>query len=511
MSLTLGELLQENILPDIEILTAPANYESIPVALTSTQTIYELPVENFVKKHELVFSSSIGTAEEEAAYRSFITLMHRSGASAIIMAVQRTEYRPSQELLAHAAALQMPLFLIPWEHRFLEIQMRITAKIRAADERIFAELQTTLFNLYFDGKPLKSAADTIADCLGLPVQIVNLNKKILAGSETRPTSQLPQEITVTLNENSVGYLKLFPSPERELPDTNTLGRYICFPLAMWFLHKSVEDLTISRLKNDFIWNLANERILSREEMAYQSRQLQLDLSLGYSCLLLELLQNLPEEDGKSHIYAQSSRQTLVQSLLKETANQMGLQLMFSFYSSQIILYLEHRKEMPNASEQFIETVTPMLESQFPGCRIFWGSSESAEGPVNFAALHKHAQQALSYALRSKKQRYRFSYHDTKEAQITSLLAQNADLREEAFRVIEPLTAHADSSGMDLLGTLQTYIDCNYNISLTARNLYIHRQSLLYRLGKIEELTGMSLHDHRHLFLLEIYTRIYSGY
>ncbi|MBR7150621.1 MAG: helix-turn-helix domain-containing protein, partial [Oscillospiraceae bacterium] len=81
----------------------------------------------------------------------------------------------------------------------------------------------------------------------------------------------------------------------------------------------------------------------------------------------------------------------------------------------------------------------------------------------------------------------------------------------AFRVIGQLTKYSDPSGIDLLGTLQTYIDCNYNISLTARNLYIHRQSLLYRLGKIEELTGMSLHDHKHLFLLEIYSHIHSGY
>lgn len=56
-----------------------------------------------------------------------------------------------------------------------------------------------------------------------------------------------------------------------------------------------------------------------------------------------------------------------------------------------------------------------------------------------------------------------------------------------------------------------FIQCNYNISLTARNLYIHRQSLLYRLSKIEELTGMSLREHQDLYLLEIYSHIYTGY
>ena len=128
--------------------------------------------------------------------------------------------------------------------------------------------------------------------------------------------------------------------------------------------------------------------------------------------------------------------------------------------------------------------------------------------MDFAKLYKHATQALSYARHSKKCSYYFSYHDTKEAHITSLLAEDQSLYEEAVAIIGRLNDYSD---MDLFGTLCAYIGCNYNVSLTARQLYIHRQSLLYRLGKIEELTGMSLHSHRDLFLLEIYVRIYSGY
>ena len=46
---------------------------------------------------------------------------------------------------------------------------------------------------------------------------------------------------------------------------------------------------------------------------------------------------------------------------------------------------------------------------------------------------------------------------------------------------------------------------------TARSLHIHRQSLSYRLEKIEQLTGMSLGSHEDLFLLEVYSRIYRSY
>ena len=60
-------------------------------------------------------------------------------------------------------------------------------------------------------------------------------------------------------------------------------------------------------------------------------------------------------------------------------------------------------------------------------------------------------------------------------------------------------------------TLTEFIKSNYNTSLTARNLHLNRQSLLYRLKKIEMLTQLSLSDRRDLLLLEIFTRIHSDY
>ncbi len=505
MFITIGDLLENNVLPGVEILFAPLEFKSRLVSLTSTQSIYELPVENFIKEHELVFCSSIGTVEEEAAYCDFITRIHLDGASAVVMAFQHEDYRPSAQLLAHAETLQVPLFVIPWKQRFLELQMNITKMICETREHVFAQLQTSLFNLYFDEKPLKDAADAIGRSVGAAVQIMSLSKKVLAESEGFFFTDTPKEVAITLNEIPVGYLLLFTQRADELPEAALLSRYLGFPLAMWFLQKNVEERTIARLKNDFIWNLANDRSIPREERLYQSRQLNLDLSCGYTCLLLGLQQ---DSDKDSYIYTRSSEHDFAEKTLEETADHMGLRLMYSSYSTDIILYLEHRKDMCGALERFVETVQSKLLEQIPDRTIFWGVSESAEGPVDFAALYKHAMQALSYAQRSKKCSYCFSYHDTKEAHITTLLSDNKSLYEEAVDVIGRLNDYSD---MDLFGTLCTYFNCNYNVSLTARQLYIHRQSLLYRLSKIEELTGLSLHSHRDLFLLEIYARIYSGY
>jgi sugar diacid utilization regulator len=47
---------------------------------------------------------------------------------------------------------------------------------------------------------------------------------------------------------------------------------------------------------------------------------------------------------------------------------------------------------------------------------------------------------------------------------------------------------------DILRTLQTFIRCNLNITLTSKELYMHRNSLQYRLDKFYEKTGIEIRE-----------------
>ena len=112
---------------------------------------------------------------------------------------------------------------------------------------------------------------------------------------------------------------------------------------------------------------------------------------------------------------------------------------------------------------------------------------------------------------SERGRFCFTYRDTREAQVIAELSGSETVRRIAEEIIGPLREHDAASGMDLMDTLVAFIKCNCNISLTARTLYIHRTSLIYRLEKIELVTGMSLKDPQDLFLLGICTRLYMKY
>lgn len=61
-------------------------------------------------------------------------------------------------------------------------------------------------------------------------------------------------------------------------------------------------------------------------------------------------------------------------------------------------------------------------------------------------------------------------------------------------LVEPLQDYDRERGSDLVRTLAVYFDAAENASETADRLFLHRNSLLYRLERIQNLTGLDLKD-----------------
>lgn len=56
---------------------------------------------------------------------------------------------------------------------------------------------------------------------------------------------------------------------------------------------------------------------------------------------------------------------------------------------------------------------------------------------------------------------------------------------------------------ELLETGERFIECNLNMSETARVLYVHRNTLTYRLDKIEKITGLDIRKFNDALVLKI--------
>jgi PucR family transcriptional regulator, purine catabolism regulatory protein len=68
----------------------------------------------------------------------------------------------------------------------------------------------------------------------------------------------------------------------------------------------------------------------------------------------------------------------------------------------------------------------------------------------------------------------------------------AECRAAADRVLGPLVAYDREHETDLVKTLETYLECDRSPSQASKMLFVHTQTVNYRLARIQELTGRSM-------------------
>jgi purine catabolism regulator len=71
----------------------------------------------------------------------------------------------------------------------------------------------------------------------------------------------------------------------------------------------------------------------------------------------------------------------------------------------------------------------------------------------------------------------------------------------------PLVEHDERKQGDLIRTLNGFFDANGNLAKAATDLDVHRNTLVYRLERISELTGLNLDDADNRLILHLALKV----
>ncbi len=127
-------------------------------------------------------------------------------------------------------------------------------------------------------------------------------------------------------------------------------------------------------------------------------------------------------------------------------------------------------------------------------------------------------QGISQSLREAQQALEIGRHLFGDGQLHSFarlgiyrllfhIHEQAELSDFYQETLGPLLEHDTRRNGAFIETLEQYFRCNGNLSETARAMHLHRNALLYRLGRIEELLGQSLEDSELRLSLQIALKI----
>jgi PucR family transcriptional regulator, purine catabolism regulatory protein len=157
----------------------------------------------------------------------------------------------------------------------------------------------------------------------------------------------------------------------------------------------------------------------------------------------------------------------------------------------------------------IEELREQLAMRTPSGLVAAGISRPAEGLRALREGYREAKDAVSIAQELGDIEKTTFYGDLKLYQL--LLALKERNLEHMTRFYDetlgPLVEHDDRKQSDLIRTLNGFFEANGNLAQAAKDLDVHRNTLVYRLERISELTELDLNDADNRLILHLSLKI----
>lgn len=237
-------------------------------------------------------------------------------------------------------------------------------------------------------------------------------------------------------------------------------------------------------RSNFIKNVILDNILPGD-IYLKARELRFNADVSRVCLLIKVT-------NKSDISAYDVIQNLFPDKNKD--------FIININETDIALVKEVRqgiemKDLDKLAGSIIDT----LSSEFyTHCVI--GIGTIVTGIKDLARSFKEAQVALEVGKVFDTERAIVSYDNLG---IARLIYQLPTTLCEAFLKEVFKRGSIDSLDHETLFTIQRFFENNLNVSETSRKLFVHRNTLVYRLEKIKKITGLDLREFEDAIVFKV--------
>lgn len=517
------------------------NYKDI---LAESISVIELPIEDFVKKNEIVLSTCMGCQNNIDTFLDFISEIKAAGASALVVSKEGYIRKLPEEIIEYCDSIELPLIVAPEETRFSDIIESVYKKINDTNLlniRLFENLQKKLLKYFLYGSTFSEAAEIIRQHIGTSVAIVNtvgtvkgesnnadtLLKKIkpaldilVSGKDLKFLDKIENNGLYDVYEiksKNITYGYLYLEDKKIKSDLDVyisshrahINRHILSPITLWFDREQTIFETEMHFKDTFILDLINSEKSEYNKMINKGLSIGYDLSVPYivmvgKVLYLEKSYGNNRSEHSTYTDWKFSCINMIKTEAVRIAKEKELQVLLTYHDDRFILLLESKKEnVAKESNEFLDFLESKIKNSYKDLRFKWGISEKFTDEIGF----KEAYLDGEISLEKGEEGNRNIYKNIGTYRLLDMISNNYEHESIVQGIIGNLIREDTNNKLELVKTFEAYINNNYNVSKTAREINLHRQSLLYRLEKINEITGLSLDDANDRFTLELCIRL----
>lgn len=486
----------------------------------------------FLKPGDMLLTNGYILKDRPEDHIAFLTAMHSIGCAALAVKTQRFSLELSPQVLEVADTLGFPIIeLSEIDNTLGEIfQQSISSILQNKTHELHYALSIhkQFSTMVMQGKGIPSIVDTLSQLLSSPVLLLDSKKQITASShyfqqmdrQAAPILSLIDEhppfyaaFSICLlhtdryrhaelhpiwTDRHEGYLiALYDRPASAKLSTLALEQAVNV-IGLELTKKQAVKERSRRYKNEYFSDLIQGFIRSEQEALHRGKKYGLQAQ-GTSILIIakkdEPLAGMPKpsEALPSEERFMSERDAYYDLIKQEFAS---LSVPFVMFTTNdlfgILVFLPETPWEEQAIVEQLETIAGNLYTQSQ-ISISFGIGNPYTNVLDIGLSYKEAVKALQSGYQMRKSRFVHSYQTMDISRLLRMIPYDELLQfhQETFK---PFAGRDAGERSELMKTLASFYENHCQIVDTAKELFVHRNTVIYRLEKCEKLTGRNMKD-----------------
>lgn len=280
---------------------------------------------------------------------------------------------------------------------------------------------------------------------------------------------------ISINEKNIGHIAVVESKkEFEVMDFELL-QFLCGIVASELQKEPIQSSHFNNEFEHFIIDMLAEKITKEETIKRQAKKL--NLNAKKYAFVITISFELKVGNGMSLSYVRS----IINRLLGTEKSIV--------YRNKITLLLLSDKKAP-----FSSTIESKFNEFLKSNEMNAGISTCFQELAGFKNHYDQSVKALELGVSIHPNEKRFYYQDYSFYHLLELAGDQINLKDFCNPVLLDLITYDQQYKTDYCHNLFIYLQNDSNVTKTSQHFQIHRNSMKYRIKKIEEIMGVTLDD-----------------
>lgn len=531
----LAEVLALPRFSDLQLLSSHSN---LTQPLESVEITETPDVADFIPKNVMILTTAMIYKDDQEKLKPFIDSLKQAECTALGIKVGRFLDEISPEIVAYASAVDLPLIKIPSTQPLGGLLHEIVGYLRDSKTEqmsVAFDIQKRFSTLLMQDVDATRFIAEFAKILNAPIILLSPWQQVIAHSNYFYGNQKSAEFFIEqLSKDHFQQLaqekKIFRLQDERQENIQVAGfpirandyfpyyllvlspEQIPYPISEFAIDQAILVLTFmlfknqkiaesfEHLKTDFL-----DRLLDTHQEALSKHQNWLELWKNYRLInsdyyQLAIVYGVTKPENETHIRYQQAEGQLIFQWLKEQLPEIlpDVALFKLKNQNKSILIFQSKK---NDHLMILQNLAERLQQALP-ITIRFALGNAYENLEDLPNSYIEASSTLEASLHAQKPATVQLFHPKGLAGLFEKIGTE-DVEYFCQQQLKELAYPTEPTLQELRKTLKVFLDFNCEITKTANALYLHRNTIKYRMNQCEKLLGTSIQEPETSLLLRV--------